>query len=102
MSARATVEHHENGMTVFAGADAVALYQLMALRSALGLELKGLRLSRGASALKTAKRMTGLRTNDRNAQIAALSGMIDSAHGKVQHIVQTKALIEDHKKAVRK
>jgi hypothetical protein len=64
---------------MFSGRGAVDFYRLHVLISSLKLEMKGLRLSRGTSALAVAKRETGLRTNDRNKHIERLQEMIDEA-----------------------
>lgn len=58
------------------GPVAVEAFRLRALISALKLEMVGLKMSRGMSALAVAKRTTGLRTNDRAQQIARLRIMM--------------------------
>lgn len=80
-----TIEHFPNG-TVVATGPAVEVVQLLTLRSALRLEMRGLRLSRGRSALRMAKAKTGLKTNDRNEQIKRLEAMIEGARACVIHV----------------
>jgi hypothetical protein len=59
------------------GRDAVEIFRLTALCSALRLELRGVRVTRRRTALAVAKGITGLRTNDRLAQIAHLELRLD-------------------------
>jgi len=80
----ATITQHE-GLTVFAGTEAVEVFRLTALVSALRLEQGGLRLSRRVSALKIAKGVTGNRSNDRGKQILLLEILIDEAKRKVTY-----------------
>lgn len=68
-----------NGSVSFVGTDAVAIFRLKTLVSALKARKIGLRLSRGVSALKLAKAETGLRTNDVDQQIAAVERKIAEA-----------------------
>ncbi len=71
--------------TVCDGRDAVEVFRLAALISALRLEIKGIRMSRGASMLAIAKRTTGLRTNDRTTQAARLRVMLEEARSRVHY-----------------
>ena len=81
-----TIEHSTHA-TVFSGREAVEVFRLAVLASALKLEMKGLRMSRRmASALAVAKRTTGLRTNDRAVQLARILVMIENAKRAVVHV----------------
>jgi hypothetical protein len=62
-----------NGATIITG-EHVQLYALLALKSALNLEIKGLRMSRGISAYATAKTRYGFKGNKQKvlAQLEAL------------------------------
>ena len=81
------VEHSDSG-TSFSGENAVDLYRLILLKSGLKLEMKcpGMKMSRHISALKAAKQITGLRSNDRAVQLATVEQMIARAEGKVVHV----------------
>jgi hypothetical protein len=46
---------------VFSGPEAVNAYRMLALRSALSLESKGLKMSRGISALKIVRQEFGIK-----------------------------------------
>jgi hypothetical protein len=62
--------HADNGGTVVTG-KSITTFQYLALASALGLEAKGLKHSKG-SVLKKVKAITGLKTNDRMVQAARI------------------------------
>lgn len=62
------------------------LYFLLSLQSALNLELKGIRIRRNFSALKRAKEVTGLKTNDRQKHIDALRDMVNELSAKVTRV----------------
>jgi hypothetical protein len=72
--------------TTAEGPDAVEVFRLVALISALRLEQKGIRLSRRVSALAVAKRTTGLPTHNRDRQIAALEGVLECHRQRVEYI----------------
>ncbi len=71
--------------TTMAGPGAVEIFRLAALASALKFEIRcpGMKLTRGPSALAIAKLSTGLRTNDRAAQLARVERMLEEARAKV-------------------
>jgi hypothetical protein len=54
-----SVEVSESGSIIVTG-EHIQIYRLLALRSALKMEAMGLRMSRGFSALKSVKSITGL------------------------------------------
>jgi hypothetical protein len=69
------------------GPEAVQLFRLITLRSALKLELAtGMRMSRHQTALAVAKTITGLKTNKREAHITAVESLIEKQRAKVTHI----------------
>jgi len=53
------IEVNNSGSIIVTG-EHIQVYRLLALRSALGLEAKGMRMSRGMSALAAVKSITGL------------------------------------------
>lgn len=53
------IEINNSGSIMITG-EHIQVYRLLALRGALSLEAKGLRMSRGMSALKAVKSLTGL------------------------------------------
>lgn len=81
-----TIESHGNGGMSFSGRDAVEVFRLASMISALKLEAKGIRMSRGVSVLKIAKQTTGLRTNDRMKQAERLQVMLDNAKSAVLYV----------------
>lgn len=70
--------------TVITG-EHIELFRLLSIRGAVKLECSGMRLSRGRSALSMAKAITGLKTNDRMKQIAALENMAEDRFGPLGH-----------------
>ena len=52
-----------NGATVITGEADIALFRLLALRSALGLEVKGMKINRHVNAYAIAKKEFGFRGN---------------------------------------
>lgn len=78
------IEHTAGG--TFVTGKGIALFRLIALKSALKLESVGLRASRGVNARKLAKAETGLKTNDYAKLIAAVEAKIAEAGEKVAHI----------------
>lgn len=79
------IEKTEGGALVMTG-KGIDLYQLLALRSALKLEMKGLRMSRHMSALKAAKAITGLKSSKREAQLAEVERLIATLEPKVTRV----------------
>lgn len=71
--------------TILEGPGAINIMRLATLASGLRLEMKGLRLSRGRSCLAIAKQTTGLRTNNRAAQLAAVELLLEVQRGTVAH-----------------
>jgi hypothetical protein len=71
-----------NGGFVASGPLSVSMVQLVALKGALRLEGLGLR-RRGPSALSIAKRVTGLRTNDRERLTRALESKIEDISAQI-------------------
>lgn len=73
-----TITSLPGGGIVCEGPKAVSMFQLLALKSALNLEIRcpGLTLSRRGSALSVAKRITGLKSNKREVHIARIEQMI--------------------------
>jgi len=53
------IEVNDSGSIIVTG-ESIQVYRMLALRSALGLEAKGMRMSRGMSALAAVKSLTGL------------------------------------------
>lgn len=78
-----SIEVLPSGSIVVEGPQDMALMRLLSLQSALSLEAKGLRLSRGFSALKVAKRDYGCRGNRANVmgQIDAMVAAAKAARG---------------------
>ena len=70
------VEVTESGATVVTG-EHIRLYQLMSLKHAVVLEGKGMKLSRGFSAMAIAKKRYGLK-GSREKIVAQLQGLIDA------------------------
>jgi len=63
--------------------DGISLYRLLALRSALSMEMKGLRMSRRFSAYATIKREFGLK-GSREKVYQQFSQLVDEASAKVE------------------
>jgi hypothetical protein len=74
------IDVREHGTTITG--TGIELYRLMALLSALKLEEKGLKLSRGRSALQVAKKQYGLKGN-RASIIEQVQAMVDELNPKV-------------------
>lgn len=70
---------HSAGGTCFAGAEATNLFRLITLKHGLKIEMSGMRIARNVNALKTAKQVTGLRTNKRQEHIDRIEVMIKDA-----------------------
>jgi len=81
-----TVTLIDNGGASFSGPKAVNIFRLAHLISALKLEGKGIRMTRGFSALAVAKRETGLKTNKRELHIARLEIMLENAKREVLYV----------------
>lgn len=71
------IERIEGGGTVCTG-NAVRLYQLLALRGMLKLELAGMRHSSGRSPAPTIQRIIGSKTRNKAKLLAELQAYIDS------------------------
>jgi hypothetical protein len=81
------IEHHEGGGISFVGCEAVNVFKLATLISALEFEHKtGMKMSRHISALAAAKRITGLKTNDRTKHIARVKILLENAQAQVLHV----------------
>lgn len=81
------IEHHAGGSVSFVGYEAVDVFRLATLISALGFELKtGMKMSRHMSALAAAKRITGLKTNDRAKHIERAKILLENAQARVVHV----------------
>ena len=85
-----TITKHKSGAISLTGPAGTQVFRLAAIKSALNLEAKGIKIRRGYSALKTAKTITGLKTNDRAKQAAALEQLIDAARLQCEVIDETK------------
>ncbi len=85
---------NENGqLRSVTGEHGMEAFTLRTLIVMLKSEQRGLRFR--VSALKAAKRVTGLKTNDRAAQIAAIQPKLDAALAKCE-IVDAGAQAEDN------
>lgn len=83
------VIYYPNGNAkAFDGRNAVEIYRLAALISALKLEGQGIKVTRGASAMKIAKSITGLKTNKREVLIERLREMLDRQRDLVEHFTE--------------
>jgi hypothetical protein len=69
-----TIERHEGGAISITGAH-VPVFRLVVLRSALALEIKGIRAWRGRSAYMLIKQEFGLRGN-RESVLAQFEGIV--------------------------
>jgi hypothetical protein len=70
----------------FVGEDAVNVFRLAVLISALRFNIKtGMKITANYR-LSTIKQVTGLKTNDKNAQLARLEEMLAEAKSKVEHV----------------
>lgn len=65
----------EKKAMVFTG-PGIEVFRLVSLKSALRIELAGMKVRSGFSALKIAKTVTGLKTNDRSKQIEAIDAKL--------------------------
>lgn len=79
------IERLPGGSIVFVG-NSVKLFQLMALRSALQLECKGLK-RRGRSAYSIAKEVTGVKGNKEKV-LAAMTKLVEEEKAK-QIVIHT-------------
>jgi len=79
------IEVHPSGCITVTGAAAIDFYRTMVLKSALGLELKGIRAIRGKSAYAITKREFGFKGNKQRVydQLCALIETMkaNAAHG---------------------
>lgn len=76
MKEESKVIAYGNGGSMHTGEAATRRFALITLKSALKLEMAGIRVRAGCSALAAAKSITGLRTNKRETHIIKLSIMI--------------------------
>lgn len=72
--------------TLFSGPKAVGVFRFAALISALRLESKGMKMSRGRSALSIAKEITGLKTRKHAEHIARLEILLANAKREVAYV----------------
>jgi len=86
-----TITHYGNGGASLVGPKAIDVMRLATLLSGLKFELRcpGMKMSRVGSALKFAKPLTGLKTNDRAKHIERIEMMLAQAHREVLHIDET-------------
>jgi hypothetical protein len=79
---------HATGSVSCDGLPAVQVFRLVTLASGLKLEMKcpGLKLSRHGSALKFAKPITGLKTNDRAKHLERVELMLEEARKHVVYL----------------
>lgn len=82
------IEISNGNATSFVGRDAVEVFRLAALISALSLEIKcpGMQMSSRMSALKAAKGITGLKTNKRELHLARAKIMLEQAKTEVVYV----------------
>ena len=66
----------EDGGFSVTGKDSIELFRLLSLRSALRLEMKGMKMSRGVSASTILKREYGI-TGQRKTQLPKLDALIE-------------------------
>jgi hypothetical protein len=78
---------NENGTTVITGAEDIAFFRLVALRSALRLELVGLRVNRNVNAYAIAKREFGFKGSKQK--------VYDQLCAYVEQVRQARALAAD-------
>jgi hypothetical protein len=69
---QAVITNKDGQLQSVSGDKAVDAFRIRVIISGLKLESKGMRMSRGLSALKTAKSLTGLKTRDYAKQIERL------------------------------
>jgi hypothetical protein len=83
---------NRNGQLVScSGPEAVRAFQFRVLIGALKLETKGIRVTRGYSALKAAKAITGLKSRDRAAHIAKLEELMAEQIAKCEVVTEAVA-----------
>jgi len=85
----ATITYDKNGEArSFVGEEATRVFQLAVLLSALEFNIKtGMSISR-VYRFSTVKQVTGLRTNDKQAQAARLREMITEQKAKCEHVTE--------------
>lgn len=76
--------HHHKGGTTLTG-DSVSFFRLAAMRSAVGLELKGLRVRRGPVVWKQAAREFGIKGN-KQAVYDELTRMVEEQRVQQEHV----------------
>lgn len=78
------IEHDKGGGTTLTG-DSISFYRLAAMRSAVGLEMKGIKIRRGPVVWKQAAREFGIAGN-RAAVYAWLCAKVDELKAQQEHI----------------
>lgn len=81
----------DGSVTALVGKDAVNIAALATLLTALRLEIETngrMQLTRGPSALRRAKGVTGLRTHDRRKHVARIEVMLEEAKRKVVYVTR--------------
>lgn len=79
------IEHHRGGTTLTG--DSIAFYRLCAMRGAVELETKGIRVRRGPVVWKQAQREFGIKGN-RAAVLAWLNAKVEEERAKQEHILE--------------
>jgi hypothetical protein len=97
-----TIELTANGGGSFTGPDAVNVYRLATLVSGLQLEITcpGMRISRHFSALQAAKRITGLKTNNRAKHLERAKIMLAQAKTQVLYVELEDSFVGECKHAL--
>jgi hypothetical protein len=83
------IEIHEGGTTI-TGKDGIAFYRMAALKGALSLEIKGLRMRRGVSAYAIIKREFGLR-GSRERVLEAFTRLVEEKSATITRILDCDA-----------
>lgn len=84
-----TIRIHEDGSGSFNGEDAVNVFKLALIANSLKIELAFPQFK--LTALKAAKEMTGLKTNNRAVQLDRILVMLEQAKTQVVYLEDTKA-----------
>lgn len=80
------IEHHKHGGTTLTG-DSIGFYRLCAMRSAVELETKGIKVRRGPVVWKQAAREFGIKGN-RAAVLAWLTAKVEEQRELQEHVVE--------------
>jgi hypothetical protein len=88
---RGTIKHWDGGGSMITGKAGINYYRLLVVRQGLRAELRlpGLRMTRHVSALQAAKSLTGLKTHNRELQLARIDQMIEEAEKLIDHVKET-------------